>query len=150
MKSTLILISAVTLISLLFFACTPKPSQGTPQPTAPANAFGEVLTLKYGESMKVGTDNIKIYFAGLEDSRCPKEVNCMMAGKAKVKFQLVGANLNDKFELTCKGLCYKTDGSCGSEVTSNGYTVKLINVDPYPLKKAAAKEDCVVKFTVNK
>lgn len=155
MKTTLILLSAAAIMLTLFFACTPKTTSSTTTnqsttPAAPINNFGQELSLKYGDQIMVGKENIKISFLDIQDSRCPKEVNCMVAGKAIVQLQVQASSLNETVDLTAKGLCYKMDGSCGSDAMAGGYKIQMINVDPYPIEKNGDKGESLVKFIVSK
>ncbi len=134
----------------IIISCTNKLPDGKTTNQSPANEFGKVLFLKYGESLLVGKENIKISFLDIKESRCPKGVNCITEGKAKVQLQIQGKDLNETIQLVAKGLCYKIDGSCGNEVMANEYKFQMINVDPYPVQKPVTKEENVVKFVVSK
>ncbi len=135
---------------LILISCTNKlPDRNTSSQT-PSSEFGEILSLKFGESLLVGNENLEISFLDIQDSRCPQDVNCMTEGKAKVQLQVKGKDLNETVQIVAKGLCYKTDGSCGTEATVNSYKVQMINVDPYPLQRIGAKEKNILKFVVRK
>ena len=152
MKITLGLIAFCIII--IFASCTNKLPDGktnsNPTSQIPVNEFGKVLTLKYGESIIVGKENLKISFREIQDSRCPKKVNCMTEGKAKVQLQVEAKDLNETIQLVAKGLCFKMDGSCGNQAMVNDYKFQLLNVDPYPIEKIVGKASNVVMFKVTK
>lgn len=128
---------------LIFLNCSNK-TMGT------KNELNQQIEIKYGNSIDLKSEGLIISFLDIQDSRCPKEVNCMTEGKAKVQLQIQGKELNETIELVAKGLCFKTDGSCGTEAMVNDYKVKLFTVNPYPLKKTASKEKYVVAIEVSK
>lgn len=112
--------------------------------------LNQQVEVKFGDSVTLKGENLTISFLDIQDSRCPKEVNCMTEGKAKIQLQVQGKDLNETIQLVAKGLCYKTDGSCGDEAMANEYKVKLFNVNPYPEQKTAAKEKYVATIVVSK
>ena len=96
------------------------------------STLGERIDLPLNDSVSIKSENLKITFANMADSRCPTGVNCIQAGKAKVTLNLAKDEKEAEIGLEAKGLCEADDGSCGSTGSANGYTVKLINVYPYP------------------
>lgn len=97
-----------------------------------ASNLGDTIDLPLNETVKFKSENLEITFVSVADSRCPLGVNCIHAGKAKVALKLVKDGNTAMLDLESKGLCQEEDGSCGSTGATNGYTVKLINVYPYP------------------
>lgn len=63
----------------------------------------------------------------LEDSRCPKLVNCVWSGQVRLTFQIQPKQAEaEQFELN-------TNPAQKQDVVSfAGYTIRLIGVDPYP------------------
>ncbi len=94
--------------------------------------LNETIDLPLNESVFIKSENLKISFESNADSRCPTGVDCIHAGKVKVTLKLIKDEKEEVLELTAKGLCHNDDGSCGSSGTVHGYTVKLLNVHPYP------------------
>jgi hypothetical protein len=94
--------------------------------------LGDTIDLPLNESVKFGSEKLEITLVSNADSRCPLNVNCIQAGKAKITLKLTKDGKEEMLELESKGLCQAEDGSCGSTGSVNGYTVKLINVYPYP------------------
>jgi len=113
--------------------------------------LGETFDLPINESVTIKSENLKITFANIADSRCPTGVNCIQAGKAKVTLQLTKDEKEESLELESKGLCESDDGSCGSGGSAHGYTVKLINVYPYPSEpKGGEEQTTYAKLAVSK
>lgn len=61
----------------------------------------------------------------ITDSRCPLKANCIWAGNAKVEIGVNYKKLKESIQLD-------TDKSMVTEKSVFGYTIKLINVMPYP------------------
>jgi hypothetical protein len=101
------------------------------QVTAPSNDAQAketfVVTLRAGESRRVGGTPITVAFEALvEDSRCPRGVNCVWEGDAAVRVRIEGGqaarqtptlHVNPRFT---------------SEAAHDGYLVTLTDVAPYP------------------
>jgi hypothetical protein len=114
-------------------------------------SLGETIDLTLKESVKIGSENLEIEFVSISDSRCPLGVNCIQAGKAMVAFKLTKDEKAETLNLESKGLCQAEDGSCGSEGKAHGYTVKLINVLPYPTEpKTDGTKAVFAKLIVSK
>ena len=113
--------------------------------------LGDKIDLPINESVMIKSENLKISFESMNDSRCPTGVNCIQAGKAKVTLKLSKDDKVETLELEAKGLCESDDGSCGSEGKSSGYLVKLINVYPYPAEpKNADDKPAFVRLIISK
>ena len=113
--------------------------------------LGETFDLPLNESIMIKSEGLSISFANLADSRCPTGVNCIQAGKAKVSLKLTKDENEESLELEAKGLCESDDGSCGSGGSAHGYTVKLINVYPYPSEPKGGEEQTIyAKLVVSK
>lgn len=102
--------------------------------------LGENIDLTINESVMIKSENLTISFENIADSRCPTGVNCIQAGKAKVSLKLTKDEKDEMLELEAKGLCESDDGSCGSAGNAHGYSIKLINVYPYPSEPKAGDE----------
>lgn len=85
--------------------------------------------LKVNQTALIESENIKVKFLDVtEDSRCPSDVTCIWAGQVKI---LVNVLKNDQNmgDLTLTG-------QAGDELavgTFDGFSIKLIKVDPYPV-----------------
>jgi len=87
------------------------------------------FTLKIGQTAEIKDSALKIKFINVtQDSRCPSDVQCIIAGFVKVKVNIVqdGRDLGD-FELALADV---------PELASRNFaansTIKLQKVDPYP------------------
>ena len=109
-----------SLLLLLITGCPPE------QPVS------KVLEVKYGETVDVPGEQLKVTFTAAGDSRCPKDVQCITAGEAKVTLGVEKDGVSENIELIAKGLCYEEDGTCGSEATALGYRFRLYSLNPYP------------------
>jgi hypothetical protein len=90
-----------------------------------AQSQGE-LVIKIGtpETLK-GPDITARFLEVVEDSRCPKGVDCVWAGRAVIKVELAKPG-NESREFVLEA------GNEGSIATFAGYTVRLLSLSPYP------------------
>jgi hypothetical protein len=110
------------LFCLAFVACDSTVAPGDV-------ALGAEFTLKPGESVLAGDGGLQVTFVGVtEDSRCPKDALCVWAGQVVV--EVVAGSANDRVSL-------KPDDT----VTSEGYQLKLVRVEPYPSSDAPIQAD---------
>ncbi len=90
------------------------------------------FSLKKGEtvSLKDGKSYINLKLLEINDSRCPKDVVCVRAGEAIVKFDM---EINNK-KYTNKELCIQCDSQLPitSNITIDNYNISLTAVNPYP------------------
>jgi hypothetical protein len=93
-----------------------------------------VLGARVGEEFKIGESEsiwiekglFEITLVGvIEDSRCPADVECFWEGNVKVEV-LVG---EQNYILTLGKLL---EGDVNSADLSEGYTLRVLQVDPYP------------------
>lgn len=113
--------------------------------------LGETIDIVLNVPVVIESEKLMITFSKNQDSRCPMETNCIRAGEAKATFDLLKMDDKSSVTLESKGFCYETDGSCGSSGTANGYTVKLLNVYPYPGDPKAVKgTPAMAKIVVTK
>lgn len=82
-----------------------------------------------------------------EDSRCPKNVDCVWEGQVKANFLLITSEDNAQtFTLTLRA-----DRPEESKKVINGYSYQLLKVDPYPeADKKINAEDYVLNVLVEK
>ncbi len=82
-----------------------------------------------------------------EDSRCPKNTNCVWQGQVKMRFTLISADKTENsFELNLR-----KDRPGEAMKAYNGYTYKMTAVDPYPVAESKiAKEDYWITVEVVK
>lgn len=84
---------------------------------------GETVTLKDGKSY------INLKLLEINDSRCPKDVVCVRAGEAIVKFDM---EINNK--KYTNELCIQCDSQIPItlNITIDNYNISLMAVNPYP------------------
>ena len=113
--------------------------------------LGEKLDLTLNENIAIKAENLSISFEKMADSRCPTGVNCIRAGEAKVTLKVTKDDQEETLEMEAKGMCESDDGSCGEEKATFGYTIKLINVYPYPTEpKSSDEPKAYAKLVVSK
>jgi len=85
-----------------------------------------VIKIASGETVTAGNVILK-FVEVLEDSRCPKDIVCVWAGRAKVKVAISGEHIYLKeLELT---IGEKNKNILG---VFNGFTFKAFGLTPYP------------------
>lgn len=103
-----------------------------------ANQDGNIIYFNEGENKFLKEYQMNVTFKGIsEDSRCPKDVNCIWAGVAVAQVEVMGTATRpmtlDLASLDNKGRNY----SKSSEF--NGLTISLVDVQPYPGSAEGAK-----------
>lgn len=99
-------------------------------------SFGAFLTVEAQKAQKVSVlinkqkvvvkDKLSIKFASLvEDSRCPRDVQCIQAGNARITIEVSGGKTAAKtFEINI--------GKQPQTVLYGGYDIELISLNPQP------------------
>ena len=116
-------------------------AQATPQPTGDETVLAQLdepFTLQPGQWATLdAADDFSVQFQAVtEDSRCPARVNCAWSGEALVQIVVRMDGAQDStgdevaFELTTN------PAEDGAVVEYHGYTVALIDVQPYPSKNS--------------
>lgn len=83
------------------------------------------VSVRVKTQKSVMRDRLRIKFVAVEDSRCPRDVNCVWAGNAKVTIRVTNRNgKSETFDLNTN-LDQKS-------VRFGGYEITLGNVTPYP------------------
>lgn len=95
------------------------------------NKDGEVVYFSEGENKFLKEYQMNVTFKGIsEDSRCPKDVNCVWAGVAVAQVEVMGTATRpmtlNLASIDNKGRNYSTSAEF------NGYTISLVDVQPYP------------------
>ncbi len=87
-------------------------------------AVGEPFEIQGGEVVSVGEGDLLISdVAVVQDSRCPMNARCIVAGQAVVRLRVNG-------KLVKLGLWSDTVPS--SLALADGYTIELLEVNPFP------------------
>lgn len=86
--------------------------------------LGEVFTMELGQEMSNSTADLTVKWLEVsEDSRCPKNTNCVWEGQAKINLTVNG----DPMVLTLR------DGKPEeAKANHNGYVFEAKQLDPYP------------------
>ncbi len=111
----------IAIVSIFFlFACEEK--EGT---TPIVNKFGEIITLKIGESIELNGESLTIAFDKIvDDSRCPNGVDCIWEGQAEVALLM-----NKTKEIL---VIMRAGQEDLAKDTLNNIVVTLLDVKPYP------------------
>ncbi|MDD5037784.1 MAG: hypothetical protein PHN78_00460 [Dehalococcoidales bacterium] len=89
--------------------------------------LNEEFSLSVGQYGVVSGENLKIKFKEVtEDSRCPKDVTCVWAGRATCMIELIQSELSNRMMLTEPGLTVEY-----SKDTYEEYEL-MFRVTPYP------------------
>lgn len=105
----------------LFFACEEKEATTLTIP----DKFGEIITLKIGESVEVNGESLTIDFDNIvDDSRCPNGVDCIWEGQAEVNLLL-----NKTKEIL---VIMRAGQEALAKDTLGNIIVTLLDVSPYP------------------
>ena len=109
------------------FRVTPAPATPTPVSNVTTGALDQPLTVKMFQTFEFPKAELRVTMNGLlEESRCPKSVNCFQAGRAVLAFLLERNERIGMFELSTS----PPDGS--TRAYFQGYAVELLSVQPYP------------------
>ncbi len=133
----------LTLFVVLLSAC-PKVA------TESGNQLGEIIEVPINEPITIPSENISIILSDVKESRCPKDVNCIQAGKAVVHIDFAIQDAVYPLKITAKGMCYELDGSCGSTQLAQGYSVKLLAINPYPIGNQKPDRNYIARIQVTK
>lgn len=116
-----------------------KTSSGTAvKNTNQVNKDSNIIYFNEGENKFLKEHQMNVTFKGIsEDSRCPKGVNCIWAGVAVARVEVMGTATRPMIlelaSLDNKGRNYKKSAQF------NGYTISLAEVQPYPGDPESAK-----------
>jgi len=111
---------AAILSCLALAGCGAVPAQ---QP--PTVELGAEVTLAPGEGVAVNNARLKVRFVGVsEDSRCPRDVNCVWAGEVKVRLEIFAIE-QSRVELRE-----------GESTLSGEYRITVVHVEPQPVSTA--------------
>ncbi|HEX7335199.1 MAG TPA: hypothetical protein VF290_27105 [Pyrinomonadaceae bacterium] len=132
------LLVIVAVILLTFSSIAVQPGKRT-------IVLEQEFRLKIGESAKASSEGLQVEFDSVaEDSRCPKDVNCIWAGNAKILLKVrkdaaEAASVELNTNMTPKTSRYLE------------YELRLKDLKPYPESKAAIKSsEYEVTLTVHK
>jgi hypothetical protein len=115
-----------TLCMTLAGGCAAPPPASSPAPRA---SLDQPVTLAIGQSVRLTDALVTITFNGVsEDSRCPKQVNCVWSGRAVLDFS-VQVNGEPAQTMTLSTI-HSPQPTNIADV--GGYRFTLNDVQPYP------------------
>ncbi len=83
------------------------------------------LTVKIGEAKTLKNENFTVKFIKvLEDSRCPKGMECIWAGRASIEIEVSNKNT------PAQTMNLSTTTGLNNAVIFNGYQISLLNLTP--------------------
>jgi len=135
---------ALTLMTILLSACPQVPTSTSPS----GYQLGESIMIGMGETISIPSANLKLRLINVEESRCPKNTNCMRAGEAKVLMSVLNIDAIKEIKLEGKGMCYDETGKCGNSAKVFGKTVQLLYAYPYPADGDKGERNYQVKVVV--
>lgn len=108
---------------------------------------GTPFVLKMGGIADAADKSVSVAFTAVkEDSRCPKEVNCIQAGRAIVELSVMAGKEKAVLQLVLEGSGAATPGK-----TAGAYTYSLKKLDPWPVAgKTTAPADYAATLLVEK
>ncbi|MCA6067639.1 hypothetical protein JI747_010655 [Chryseobacterium sp. RG1] len=91
----------------------------------------EIIYFNEGGNKFLKEQQMNVTFKGIsEDSRCPKDVNCIWAGVAVAQVEVMGTTTRP-MTLNLASADNKAK-NYNQSATFNGYTISLVDVQPYP------------------
>jgi len=134
----------ISIISLgLLFACSKPVNDDHASKTSEWQEKKVTIDLNECENMIFGTDHLKICLDSVADSRCPLDVVCIWEGRAIAKFTFIKNGQSYPITLTIPGFA-----SYSQEISVAGYTIRLINVLPYPVINSPQTAETTVKIEI--
>jgi hypothetical protein len=126
--------------------------QTSPQAEADPVGFtlNEAFTLRGGQEAATSDENLRLRFTDvLEDSRCPKQVECFWTGQARMAILVRPAG---REPTTTE---FNTNPAPGQNIQTarvGEYTINLQSLDPYPqtIDESTALEDYTATLLVQK
>lgn len=104
----------------------------------------EIFTLGVGKQKTAKKSRLKIKFLEVtEDSRCPTGVDCIWAGNAKIKVQVVGSHSSQVFE-------FNTNIGAKGDIF-DGWAITIDKLTPYPQADKEIDKKCYkVEFAISR
>jgi hypothetical protein len=92
--------------------------------------LGQVFTLDGGQEAMINDENLRLRFDNvLEDSRCPKSVECFWTGQARIALLV---EPNGRGESTLEFNTNPAPGQNNQTARLDEYTITLQSLEPYP------------------
>lgn len=111
--------------------------------------LNQEFRLKVNQIAFIESENIKIKFLdGTEDSRCPSGVVCFWEGQVVVSVNIIKDAQEMDFNLTLRPRIGEGDLAVKD---FDGYSIKLVNVEPYPESGVEIKpSEYIASFIIEK
>jgi hypothetical protein len=128
---------AAMLCGLALAGCSAAPARDL-QSVDP----GTEVTLAPGASVSLKSGELKVRFVAVtEDSRCPRDVNCIWAGEVKVRLETRHST----------NTATPVEVRAGDSTDSGGYRLTVVRVEPQPVSTTRiAPQDYRVTLTIAK
>ena len=98
----------------------------SPAPSSASSAEEETFSLRVGESTTLeGVDLTLSFKAVTRDSRCPKDVTCIVAGEAVVVFEALSSGARAE-------LVFDVPPGGGDTKEFEGFTISITGLEPQP------------------
>ncbi|MBD2775406.1 hypothetical protein [Iningainema tapete] len=156
MRSKYLLICALAVVGLIFVNGYIQPTHGSMGNTeynqSSENTISAELDtpfkLKFGQTVFIGSEELEIKFLKVTDSRCPANAFCIRQGEVKIELEILkDGDTIDNLILTSE----VTNQKYLASADFDGYSVKLLRVDPYPgLAPKTTISDYVARLIVSK
>lgn len=133
-----VFLSLVLIIAVFMLGCDQADDEviAPPVDDNPSYELGQQIHIKYDETVIIKSEGLSVKFSKVtEDSRCPSDVTCIWAGRAVVVVS-ISRDGNELGELTLAKGAGDEELSTGS---IGGYSIKLMNVSPYPISTQEIK-----------
>lgn len=122
---------AVSLLGALLVSCQGYDA-GAPR------AAGEDVTLRVGEHRAAAGASVG-FTSVTEDSRCPRGVQCITAGRAVARVWIVAGDGDTTWvEVEIPGGVDRPDSAASVPVGADGFTIRLLRLEPYPVADVPA------------
>ena len=133
------------LVVCILFSCAPNQAQkvktSAHSPKKTETKFKKIIKkqkniqmVKVNSSKSARYNNLSFQIKSVKDSRCPKGVQCIIAGIAVIKLEVIQKGLNAKF--------YTIETDRGAKFVDIGkYKIKVLKLSPYPEKRKRIKLD---------
>jgi hypothetical protein len=98
--------------------------------------IGQEFTLQQGFQIVIRDDQseLLLILQDVQDSRCPKEVQCIQYGRASILLEFGNSNASSTLQM-CLGECsntIKNTDQAEQIIDGTPYKLTLLSVDPYP------------------
>ena len=131
-------------ISILFYCLLLSCSDNIFIPENHLFSLSDTLSLDFRETLANSDENISISFNSIiSDGRCPVDLRCFWEGNAEIRLIFRKGTQNVEFSLNTAGSYFPND------TLLFGYSIKLIDLLPYPISNLEYKpHDYSVKLVI--